>query len=143
MLARPQSKMTVALVALSIGLALVSVTAAISGLASSGWAGTLIWVLWLVGAIPLAIAGFNAICDRFLLQGRLRRTAESVEERYWPAVERELAIQFQLNGKRYANGAVHANGRPEVEPLAPPTIPADPLQQPAMQRSRYRWWVGQ
>jgi len=142
MLARPQSKMTVALVALSIGVALFSVTAAVSRLASSGWAGTLLWLVSLVVAVPFAIAAFNGVCDCLLRQGRPQRRAESREDNYWPAVQCDLATQFHLNGRRHASGA--ANGhQSDNEPLAPPTIATDPLHRTAMQRSRHKLWVGQ
>jgi hypothetical protein len=145
MLARPQSKMTVAFVALAIGVGLVSVAAAVSRLAPNGLAGTLVWVGSLVVAIPLAIAAFNWVCDRFLGPVAEQRQTKALLDGYWPAVQRDLADQFDLNGKRYANGAAHASGKLSGgQPLATPTIPIDPLQRPTtMQRSRHKWWVGQ
>jgi len=143
MLARPQSKITVALVALSIGVALVSIAAAVSRLVPTGLAGTVVWVVSLAALVPLAITAFNAICDRLLREVAPQRKTESLLESYWPTVQRDLANQFHLNGKRHANGAAHADGHSEGEPLAPPTIAADPLHRPTMQRSRHKWWVGQ
>lgn len=145
MLARPQSKMTVAFVALAIGVGLVAVAAAASRLAPNGLAGTLVWVVSLVVAIPLAIAAFNWVCDRFLGPVAEERQTKALLDGYWPAVQRDLADQFHLNGRRHANGAAHASGNlPNGEPLAPPTTPIDPLHQPTTtQRARRKRWVGQ
>ena len=112
MLARPQSKMTVAFVALAIGVGLVSVAAAASRLAPNGLAGTLVWVVSLVVAIPLAIAAFNWVCDRFLGPVAEERQTKALLDGYWPAVQRDLADQFHLNGRRHANGAGRYIARP-------------------------------
>jgi hypothetical protein len=143
MLARPQNKMTVALVALSIGVALVSFTAAISRFAPSGWAGTVVWVVSLVVAVPLAIAAFNAVCDYFLYRSSSRATSESRLDSYWPSVQSDLANQFHLNGARLTNGLAHVNGTNNGV-LGPSAIPIDPLRRPAtMEQRRHKWWVGQ
>jgi len=135
----------VALVALSIGLALVSVAAAVSRLAPNGLAGTLVWVVSLVMAIPLAIASFNRVCDRFLGPVAEQRQTKELRDGYWPALQCDLADQFRLNGRRHANGAASASGTlSNVEPLAPPAIPIDPLHQPTtMEGRKHKWWVGQ
>jgi hypothetical protein len=139
MVARPQSKITVALVALFVAVALVSVTAGLSRLV-----GTLVWVISLAAAIPLALAAFNAICDHVLRELVSERKTEVLQERFWPAVQRDLANQFRLSGRPHADGASYANGHAaDDELLAPPTIATDPLHQPATQRERHRWWVGQ
>jgi hypothetical protein len=144
MVARPQSKITVALVALFVGMALVSVAAGISRLAPAGLAGTFVWVVSLAAAIPLALAAFNAICDHFLRQVASERKADARLESFWPAVQRDLANQYHLSGRRHAHAASHANGHSaDDEPLALPTIATDPLHRPAMQRGRHKWWVGQ
>ena len=144
MVARPQSKIIVALVALFVGMALVSVAAGLSRLVPAGLAGTFVWVVSLAAAIPLALAAFNGICDRFLTQVASERRTEARLESFWPAVQRDLANQFHLSGRRHANGAAHANGYcSDDEPLAPPTVATDPLHRPAMQHGRHRWWVGQ
>ena len=144
MVARPQSKITVALVALFVGTALVSVAAGLSRLVPAGALGTLVWVVSLATAIPLALAAFNGICDHFLPQVASERRTEARLERFWPAVQRDLANQFHLSGRRHAKGAAHANGhRSDDEPLAPSTVAADPLRPPAMQHGRHKWWVGQ
>jgi hypothetical protein len=143
MLARPQSKMAVAFMSLSIGVALVSVAATLNRLAPTGVTRNVVWVASLLVVIPLAIAAFNAICDHFLLQVATQRQSQSRLDSYWPAVERDLTNQFRLNGKRQLHGALYANEHCEAEPLAPPTIAANPLGEPAMQRRRQKWWVGQ
>jgi hypothetical protein len=65
MVARPESKITVALVALFVAVALVSVVAAISRLLQAGTLETFLWVVSLATAIPLALVAFNAVCDHF------------------------------------------------------------------------------
>ncbi len=144
MVARPESKITVSLVALFVAVALVSVAAGISRMAPAGAIGTLVWVVSLAAAIPLALAAFNAMCDHFLRQVASRRKTESLLESFWPAVQRDLVVQFHSSGRRHAKGAVHAKGcESDDEALAPSTVATDPLHRPAMQHSRRKWWVGQ
>jgi len=144
MVARPQSKITVAVVALFVGTALVSVAAGLSRLVPAGALGTLVWVVSLAAAVPLALAAFNTICDHFFREVASQQKTQALLESYWPAVQRDLANQFHLSGRRHANGAAHANGhRSDDEPLAPSPIATDPLHRPAMQHGRQKWWVGQ
>jgi hypothetical protein len=144
MLARPQRKMTVALVALLIGLALVSVTAAVNRLSPGGAAGTLVWVVAMAAAIPLALAAFNAVCDHCLRRAAVERQTESLLDSYWPTVQRDLANQFHLVGRGRANGAARTNGHlSNGAPLAPPATPIHPLHRSTIQRSKHKRWVGQ
>ena len=144
MVARPQSKITVALVALLVGMALVSVAAGLSRLAPAGALGSLVWVVSLAAAIPLALAAFNAICDHFLRDVASEQKTEALLESFWPAAQQDLVKHFHLGGRRHAQGAVHAKGcQSDDEPLAPSTVAADPLRRPAMQHGRHKWWVGQ
>jgi hypothetical protein len=144
MVARPESKITVAFVALFVGMALVSVAAGLSRLAPAGALGTLVWVVSLSAAIPLALAAFNAICDHVLRDVASQRKTEALLESFWPAAQQDLAKQFYLGGRRHPKGAAHAKGpQSDDEPLAPSTVATDPLHRPAMQHSRHKWWVGQ
>lgn len=143
MLARSQRKMTVALVALSIGVTLVSVVAAISRLAPASMAGTAVWIVSLLAAVPLAIAAFNAICDLFQWQAAPERPTEALLDTYWPVVERDFTSQFRLDSRRHTNTAARADAQlSNGAPPAPPATPIDPLHRPATQRTK-QWWVGQ
>jgi hypothetical protein len=139
-----RNKFVTASMAFVVSLALVATVAGVDALAPQAlMLGFIIRTVFMVGIIPVALVGFNALCDKFTQPRQPGDPRLSKESKTRPVSVREN--KFTHNGTRQKTttaerGAAFVARRVKIMPVSQPIYHMTSFSVPV---PKQKWWVGQ